>query len=140
MKLRKSQEADIVLKYLSSENLLKVALKDHDAKELEYIEQLLVKVVAELKDECELKRIAAEIRENERQDLIAEIEARGFSLQELIGGQKKAEKKVSRPKYAYQTGDGTIKYWSGFGRVPKDLKEQLQDGKSLDDFLIDKQS
>uniref|UniRef100_UPI003D19472B H-NS family nucleoid-associated regulatory protein n=1 Tax=Aeromonas bestiarum TaxID=105751 RepID=UPI003D19472B len=45
-------------------------------------------------------------------------------------------KRAPRPaKYKYQE-DGQEKTWTGQGRMPKAIAEQVEQGKSLDDFLI----
>ncbi|UNU29929.1 H-NS histone family protein [Aeromonas hydrophila] len=45
-------------------------------------------------------------------------------------------KRAPRPaKYKYQE-NGQEKTWTGQGRIPKAIAEQVEQGKSLDDFLI----
>ncbi|END4451164.1 H-NS histone family protein, partial [Escherichia coli] len=38
--------------------------------------------------------------------------------------------------YKYTDVNGETKTWTGQGRTPKALAEQLEAGKTLDDFLI----
>jgi DNA-binding protein H-NS len=50
-----------------------------------------------------------------------------------------APKKARDPrpaKYSFTDENGETKTWTGQGRTPKALAEQLAAGKSLDNFLI----
>jgi DNA-binding protein H-NS len=72
-------------------------------------------------------------------DAIAELEAlaksKGFSLNDLFGGDKGAIKKG--PVAArYADPNNSDNTWTGRGRKPKWLVEQLANGKSLEDFSL----
>lgn len=75
--------------------------------------------------------------ERRRQEALAAVEAKakemGFSLSELTQGAKKT--KAALPP-RYQHPENPTKTWSGRGRQPTWIKEGLEQGKSLDDFLI----
>lgn len=65
----------------------------------------------------------------------------GISPTELIagvtsapGGRKKREKRPA--KYQYRNEHGELKYWTGQGRTPSPIKAALENGQSLDDFLL----
>jgi DNA-binding protein H-NS len=46
--------------------------------------------------------------------------------------------KFTRPaKYRYIGSDGLEKTWAGVGRKPKEIQAAIDNGASLDDFLID---
>ncbi|MGL5298817.1 MAG: H-NS family nucleoid-associated regulatory protein [Plesiomonas sp.] len=49
--------------------------------------------------------------------------------------QQKAKRAPRPPKYRY-VENGVEKMWTGHGRTPKFLAEQLEQGRQLDDFLI----
>ena len=54
---------------------------------------------------------------------------------EASGGRK--SKRAPRPgKYKYVDHNGEQKIWTGQGRTPSAIQEQLDAGRSLDDFLI----
>ena len=58
----------------------------------------------------------------------------GFSLDELVGRKRtRKSPKVAAPKYAHPENELT---WSGRGRRPAWIVEGLEQGKSLDDYLI----
>ena len=72
-------------------------------------------------------------------DAISELEAlaksKGFSLNDLFGGDKGAIKKG--PVAArYADPNNSDNTWAGRGRKPKWLVEQLANGKSLEDFSL----
>lgn len=81
----------------------------------------------------------------ERQQKLAEFQAMlaqaGIDPTELVGNAPAAATvtKVKRPprpaKYRY-VENGIEKTWTGQGRTPKFLTEQLEQGRQLDDFLI----
>lgn len=58
----------------------------------------------------------------------------GFALDELLGGSKKSAKSPAPAKYAHPENPEIT--WSGRGRHPAWIKEAVEAGKSLDDFLI----
>lgn len=137
MKMKKNRDFDMVLKYLLNENLLKNVLKGSELDTLEKVKATLSTVCGNLKDELELQRIEAEEREQKRLELIAAIEAQGFSLNELIKTKKSPTKKPN--KYVFFNEKGEKTYWSGMGKMPKALKEQVENGRDLESFLIVKQ-
>lgn len=84
-------------------------------------------------EEAEKQRLE---REEKRRELLALITGEGFSPEELIGTKKREKSRITRPlKYQYMTDSG-IKKWSGVGKVPRTIREALDNGKSLNDFLI----
>lgn len=93
----------------------------------------------ELKDlQKDVNKAVASFEERKRKEALGALEAKaqemGFSLSELTGGTKKSAKVAVPPKY--QHPENSALTWSGRGRQPKWIKEGLNAGKSLDDFLI----
>ena len=93
----------------------------------------------ELKAQAEaLLKQAEAARRAEIASVVAEIQARmkeyGISIDDLKGGAKKAKPRgaVAAKYYNPSTGDS----WSGRGRAPKWLAEEMAKGKSKDSFLI----
>ncbi len=74
-----------------------------------------------------------------KQDARAAVEATaremGYSLSELTDGSSKSGKTPRPAKYAHPENPSLT--WSGRGRQPKWIKEALEDGTSLDTFLIE---
>jgi DNA-binding protein H-NS len=73
-----------------------------------------------------------------KQEALAAAEATaremGFSLGELIGDVPKGKRVANPPKYRHPENPEVT--WTGRGRQPAWIKEGLEAGKSLDDFLI----
>ncbi|SEO15588.1 H-NS histone family protein [Palleronia pelagia] len=75
-----------------------------------------------------------------KQEALAKAEAAareaGFSLSELMGdaSTRKGKGPINPPKYRHPENPEMT--WSGRGRQPAWIKEGLDAGKSLEDFLI----
>lgn len=68
-------------------------------------------------------------------ELKAVAQSKGFSLEELLSdGPVKGKRAPAVAKYADPANPELT--WSGRGRKPRWLAEQLDQGKSLEDFLI----
>lgn len=97
----------------------------------------------------ELKKLQKDVtkaienfEERKRLEALAAVEAKahemGFSLAELTGAatKKKAGKPTGIPKYVHP--ENPAKTWTGKGRQPAWIKDALDAGRSLDEFLITK--
>jgi len=90
--------------------------------------------------EEELQAAQAE-QEAKLTEIAAQISAHGIDVEALVNalsGQKVTKtKRPPRPaKYKYTDANGKEKTWTGQGRTPAAIQEQLDAGKTLDDFLI----
>ncbi|WP_299822396.1 H-NS histone family protein [uncultured Jannaschia sp.] len=80
-----------------------------------------------------------------RQEARATVEAKahelGFSLSELVDGSGKSGKKSKASQPAkFRHPENASLTWSGRGRQPGWIKEALENGTSLDTFLIEPKS
>ncbi|WP_258807001.1 H-NS family nucleoid-associated regulatory protein [Pseudidiomarina sp. CB1] len=121
---------------------LKAAVKELSIQELEEVEQKLVKVIADRREEqAELKKLEAE-KQRKIEELREAMAAAGIDASELLQGEVKGTTKAKRKrapkpaKYAIVDANGERKTWTGQGRMPNALKDALAKGKSLDDYLI----
>ncbi|CAK4067469.1 MULTISPECIES: H-NS family nucleoid-associated regulatory protein [Vibrio] len=115
---------------------------------LEQLEEALEKlttVVEERREAEEAERAAAAEQEAKLSAIAEQIAKDGIDVEALISalaGDSKAKtkaksKRAPRPaKYKYTDANGEEKTWTGQGRTPSAIQEQLDAGKSLDDFLI----
>ncbi|MFB9215099.1 H-NS family histone-like protein [Vibrio sinaloensis] len=114
---------------------------------LEQLEEALDKlstVVAERKEAEEAERAAAAEQEAKLSAIAEQIAKDGIDVEALISAlagekskTKTKSKRAPRPaKYQYVDANGETKTWTGQGRTPSAIQEQLDAGKSLDDFLI----
>ncbi|MCG9596834.1 H-NS histone family protein [Vibrio sp. Isolate25] len=113
---------------------------------LEQLEEALDKlstVVAERKEAEEAEREAKAAQEAKLADIAEQIKQLGLDKDMVISALageatgKQKSKRAPRPaKYKYVDANGEEKTWTGQGRTPSAIQEQLDAGKSLDDFLI----
>ena len=86
----------------------------------------------------EVDKAIATFEARKRLDALSALEAKakemGFTLTELTGARGKVGQATSVPKYVHPENPAVT--WTGRGRQPGWIKEALQAGKSLDDFLI----
>ena len=88
----------------------------------------------------EIRRREVEEKARVRKELEAFVQARGFSLDELVGSPAAEKPRVSRaggkvaPKYRHPQQRDLE--WTGRGRQPKWVEAWLAQGGSLDQLLI----
>lgn len=138
--MAKKEELSIVSKYLSNISSLRAFAKDKEIAFLEKALENLSQVIVDQKEMIELERIELEELEINRQAIIKELAEKGWTLEALLNPVMKENKKrssgISKPKYAYPAETGEMLYWSGRGRMPFGLKELINNGRNLEDFLI----
>ncbi|HHE3435964.1 TPA: H-NS family nucleoid-associated regulatory protein, partial [Salmonella enterica] len=112
---------------------------------LEVLEEILEKlnvIVDERRQEESSKAAELQARQEKLDALRKLMEEDGINPEELLGSfqaKSTATKKSREPrpaKYSFTDENGETKTWTGQGRTPKALAEQIAAGKSLDDFLI----
>jgi len=110
---------------------------------LEILEEILEKlevVVSERREEESSKAASLQARQEKFEALRKLMEEDGINPEELMGAfssKSSSPKKFREPrptKYTFTDENGETKTWTGQGRTPKDLTEQLSAGKTLDDF------
>lgn len=101
--------------------------------------------LAELKDlQKDLDTAIEHAEKRERKEALEKLEEQardmGFSLSELLsmkegGGRKSGKPRApAEPKYRHPEDPSVT--WTGRGRKPNWIKEGLENGKSMEDFLI----
>lgn len=129
------------LKLLNSIRGLRAAARDLP---LDFLERVLKKfrfVVRERREKEFLRQKAQDERNERLEKLRLLLLEKGIDPAELVtrsASDEKPEKvRTSRTaRYKYQSANGKTKTWTGQGRMPKVIAEQLAAGKSLDDFLV----
>ncbi|QYK05829.1 H-NS family histone-like protein [Shewanella zhangzhouensis] len=125
------------LEILTHARRLKASVKDLSVDELKDVYNKLSKIIAEREEEA----IADAEANAERLAKIAElqkmIESAGLSLDDLgdVPTKVKSKRAPRPPKYSIEVGGETVT-WTGQGRMPTVFKEQVQNGRSIEDFLI----
>jgi len=120
---------------LSSKRTLKKFLSECDFVFLNTLSEQIAASLTERKAEHEAQEQQKKEREAKRLELMELIKAEGFSPEEFASANATPKAAKRKPKYQY-IEDGVTKYWSGVGRVPVVIQQELDTGKSLESFLI----
>lgn len=133
------------LNILTHERRLRANTKSLTVAELEEVKEKLTRVIAARDaEEAELRQAEAE-KQQRVEAIHKQIKEAGLNLEDLAPelaasvGKIKSKPTRTRPakaaKYEYQM-NGEHKTWTGQGRTPKVIQQALNNGKSLNDFLI----
>ncbi|MGB0893500.1 MAG: H-NS family nucleoid-associated regulatory protein [Parashewanella sp.] len=114
----------------------KAAVKELSVEELKELAIKLDKVITEREElDAEMAKINAE-RDAKIEELRKQMEALGVSPEDLGEVKKVQKKRAPRPpKYEIEV-NGEMIQWTGQGRMPTVFKTQIDNGRSMDDFLI----
>ncbi|MFQ1929616.1 H-NS family nucleoid-associated regulatory protein [Aeromonas veronii] len=131
------------LKVLLNIRSLRAAMRELSLEQLQEAHEKIETIYLERLELAEKEQAA----QAEHQQKLAEFQAMlaqaGIDPTELVGSAPtaatataaKAKRAPRPPKYRY-VENGVEKTWTGQGRTPKFLAEQLEQGRQLDDFLI----
>ncbi|WP_045853555.1 H-NS family histone-like protein [Raoultella terrigena] len=120
---------------LTSKRTLKKFLSECDFIFLSALNEQITAALTERKAEHEAQEQQRKERDVKRLELMELIKAEGFSPEELASVHTSTTAAKRKPKYQYIEG-GMTKYWSGVGRVPVVIQQELDAGKPLESFLI----
>lgn len=140
--LTKFDELKIVKKYLGNLKFLRSFVKDAD---LDFLEKALYNfknLLEEKKEAIEIEKLEIEELEKKRQQLLSDISNAGWTIDSILNPVTRNtlinKKSKKEPKYQFTDDKGKNKTWSGHGKMPFALKKQIDQGKSLEEFLIKK--
>ncbi|MCZ8812470.1 H-NS family nucleoid-associated regulatory protein [Escherichia albertii] len=143
--LTREEEYEIITKHLSSITTLRKFALSKDFEWLDDVKEKLDALLSEAREEYELKKLEAEEREQKRLEALRFIEQLGFDVNSIsepvtVGGLKtkrsKGKSGVRKAKYRFTDENGKIKEWSGNGKRPLALNKLLDEGHSLEEYLI----
>ncbi|MGY3894905.1 H-NS family histone-like protein [Aeromonas enterica] len=128
-------------KVLMNVHSLRAALRELSLEQVKESHEKIELVYLERLEQAEKEQAA----QAEHQQKLAEFQAiladAGIDPAELVGSAPststsavKAKRAPRPPKYRY-VENGVEKTWTGQGRTPKFLAEQLEQGNQLDEFL-----
>lgn len=133
-----------IIKLFTNIRSLRVLAREMDVDVLEDMFAKLSTVVDERRESVELERAEQAERQEKLEAYKKMLAEDGISINDLLTvaakglttkqGRKKRE--PSAPKYEYADDNGNMKTWTGQGRMPSPIAHQIENGKSLDDFLI----
>ena len=129
------------LKTLNNTRSLRAQARELPLETLEDVLEKFNVIVSERRDEEEAKRNEISERTeklNKLRQLMLDDGIDPSELLEFSTGQTKPKKeRAARPaKYQYTDENGETKTWTGQGRTPAVIKQALDQGKKLEDFLI----
>ncbi|WMC09249.1 H-NS family nucleoid-associated regulatory protein [Oceanimonas pelagia] len=131
------------LKTLLNIRSLRAAARELTMEQLEEALSKLTMVVEERRESEAEERAKAEEKERKLKEYANMLAADGIDISELaevVEPSKKASAPRSKrpPKYAYTDENGEYKTWTGQGRQPAVIKKAIENGGSLEQFLINK--
>ncbi|HHQ4545242.1 TPA: H-NS family nucleoid-associated regulatory protein [Aeromonas veronii] len=131
------------LKVLLNIRSLRAAVRDLPFDQLQEIKEKFDTVIQEQLKAAEAEQAAKVEYEKKLAEFRELMVTEGISAEDLFGGAAvgtasaaSSTKRAPRPaKYAYMV-DGKARTWTGQGRMPAQIATAVENGKSLEDFLI----
>ncbi|MGU5600579.1 H-NS family histone-like protein [Aeromonas caviae] len=129
------------LKVLLNIRSLRAALRELSLEQIQEAHEKIEAIYLERLEHAEKEQAANAERQQKLAEFQAMLAQAGIDPTELVGcapaaaTAAKAKRAPRPPKYRY-VENGVEKTWTGQGRTPKFLAEQLEQGRQLDDFLI----
>ncbi|MBP6519966.1 H-NS family nucleoid-associated regulatory protein [Shewanella sp.] len=126
------------LEILTHGRRFKAAVKELSVEELRDLADKLDKILVERESMAEEEEQAMAARNAKIEEIRQQMEAVGLSIDDLGGVAVKAAAKKHAPRPAkYQIEvDGEMVQWTGQGRMPTVFKNEINKGRSMEDFLI----
>lgn len=132
------------LKVLLNIRSLRAAIRELPFEQLQEAKEKFELVYNERAESVEQERAEQQERQRKLSEFTEMLQQAGIDPRELINsaaapaaaaGATKSKRAPRPAKYKYQE-DGQDKTWTGQGRMPKAIAEQVALGKDLNDFLI----
>ncbi|AGM45000.1 H-NS family nucleoid-associated regulatory protein [Aeromonas hydrophila] len=132
------------LKVLLNIRSLRAAIRELPFEQLQEAKEKFELVYNERAESVEQERAEQEERQRKLSEFTEMLQQAGIDPRELLNsaaapaaavGATKSKRAPRPAKYKYQE-DGQEKTWTGQGRMPKAIAEQVALGKDLNDFLI----
>ncbi|MGY3913098.1 H-NS family histone-like protein [Aeromonas piscicola] len=129
------------LKVLLNIRSLRAALRDLTQEQLKEAHEKFESIYLERAALVEKEQAAQAEHVNKLAQFQAMLAEAGIDPRELVGSAPAAAssakaKRAPRPAKYHYVENGVEKTWTGQGRTPKYLAEQLAQGRQLDEFLI----
>jgi DNA-binding protein H-NS len=129
------------LKVLLNVRSLRAALRELSLEQLQEAHEKIESIYLERLEQAEKEQAANAEHQQKLAEFQAMLAQAGIDPTELVGSAPaaataaKAKRAPRPPKYRY-VDNGQEHTWTGQGRMPKYLAQQLEQGRQLDDFLI----
>ncbi|HHQ4500500.1 H-NS family nucleoid-associated regulatory protein [Aeromonas hydrophila] len=130
------------LKVLLNIRSLRAAMRELSLEQVKEAHEKIELIYLERLEQAEKEQAANAEHLNKLAEFQAMLADAGIDPAELVGSAPststsavKAKRAPRPPKYRY-VENGVEKTWTGQGRMPKFLAEQLEQGRQVDEFLI----
>lgn len=127
------------LKVLLNVRSLRAALRELSLEQVKEAHEKIEAIYLERLEQAQKEQAANAEHQQKLAEFQAMLAQAGIDPTELVGSTPAVAAKAKRaprpPKYRY-VENGVEKTWTGQGRTPKFLAEQLEQGHQLDEFLI----
>ncbi|MGS0681143.1 H-NS histone family protein [Shewanella sp. 125m-7] len=126
------------LEILTHGRRFKAAVKELSLNDLKELSVKLEKIIEEKSSQQAEEQEAMAERNAKIEEIRKQMEAIGLSVDDIGGLAVKAapKKRAPRPaKYQIEV-EGEMVQWTGQGRMPTVFKNQLEQGRTMEDFLI----
>lgn len=135
------EDYEFVKRVFSNIRSLRAFARECSYEWLEEASQRLNSIIDERKSKYQQEQKEKEEFEKKRAQAISMLAEMGLTPNQLISGatpRSHPKNTSKKPKYIYVDENGVEKTWAGVGRKPETIETALNEGKSLDDFLIKK--
>ncbi|WP_421297328.1 H-NS family nucleoid-associated regulatory protein [Aeromonas sp. 604015] len=129
------------LKVLLNIRSLRAAMRELSLEQVKEAHEKIESIYLERLEQAEKEQAANAEHQQKLAEFQAMLAQAGIDPTELLGSTPavataaKAKRAPRPPKYRY-VENSVEKTWTGQGRTPKFLAEQLEQGRQLDEFLI----
>ena len=129
------------LKVLLNIRSLRAVMRELSLEQVKEAHEKIESIYLERLEQAEKEQAANAERQQKLAEFQAMLAQAGIDPTELVGSvpaaatATKTKRAPRPPKYRY-VENGVEKTWTGQGRTPKFLAEQLEQGRQLDEFLI----
>ncbi|MDA1379127.1 H-NS family nucleoid-associated regulatory protein [Plesiomonas shigelloides subsp. oncorhynchi] len=130
-----------IIKTLTNIRSLRVFAREVDFAMLDEMLTKLTTVVEERRESVEAEKAANAEKAAKLEAYKKMLAEDGISLDDLLStevAQPKAKKtrQPRAPKYEYRDDNGNMKTWTGQGRMPAPIAKAVEEGATLESFLI----
>lgn len=143
--LTREEEYAIIIKHLTSITSFRKFSSQQDFDSLVEISNKLIALIDERREEEELRKLELQELEEKRLKALEYLQEIGLAPEDLAVSvfdkepKRKGKHSSKRAdKYAYTDENGKKHTWSGVGRMSNVFKKLVDEGKSIDDYLINK--
>ncbi|EFY07208.1 H-NS family histone-like protein [Succinatimonas hippei] len=129
---------ELNIRNLSNSRFIKSAIKDATFEQLNTIREKVNFVVESLIEDAKAQEEEAKARLDKIAKIKEDLLSQGLTIEDLVSVDTPKVNKGRKfpPKYRFTDENGQERTWSGQGARPRALQKLLNEGHSLESFLI----